>query len=218
MFCPECRVEYRSGFRRCSDCDVELVEVLAEKAAAVGAAAGDGESVMIWKCANQEECVWVCRVLRDADIAYTVDQIPYGRDDRMRVTFHFSVLISRDEVERAQKVLDIEAPQDRTVVDERDNTPDPSLELADAGPSAADDRVRRESYLEEWFPEDATVLVWTGDSDGWAETIERALDANLIHCRRDSDGKKEEKIFVMEQDAELAEEIVREIVEGRPRR
>jgi Putative prokaryotic signal transducing protein len=25
MFCPECAVEYRDGFTRCSDCDVDLV-------------------------------------------------------------------------------------------------------------------------------------------------------------------------------------------------
>jgi hypothetical protein len=28
MHCPQCRAEYRPGFTRCSDCDVELVEVL----------------------------------------------------------------------------------------------------------------------------------------------------------------------------------------------
>jgi hypothetical protein len=28
MFCPNCRVEYRPGFARCSDCGVDLVEVL----------------------------------------------------------------------------------------------------------------------------------------------------------------------------------------------
>ncbi len=28
MFCPRCRCEYRPGFSRCADCDVELVEVL----------------------------------------------------------------------------------------------------------------------------------------------------------------------------------------------
>jgi hypothetical protein len=27
-FCPKCKVEYRVGFTRCSDCDVELVERL----------------------------------------------------------------------------------------------------------------------------------------------------------------------------------------------
>ena len=26
MFCPKCGVEYRAGFKRCSDCNVDLVE------------------------------------------------------------------------------------------------------------------------------------------------------------------------------------------------
>jgi hypothetical protein len=28
MFCPQCKAEYRAGFARCSDCDVELVNQL----------------------------------------------------------------------------------------------------------------------------------------------------------------------------------------------
>jgi hypothetical protein len=28
MFCPQCNSEYRSGYARCSDCDVPLVDVL----------------------------------------------------------------------------------------------------------------------------------------------------------------------------------------------
>jgi len=31
MFCPQCRAEYRAGFRRCSDCDVELVDQLSDE-------------------------------------------------------------------------------------------------------------------------------------------------------------------------------------------
>jgi hypothetical protein len=30
-FCPSCRCEYRIGFARCSDCDMELVESLCEE-------------------------------------------------------------------------------------------------------------------------------------------------------------------------------------------
>ena len=28
MFCPECRAEYREGFKVCSDCNVDLVDAL----------------------------------------------------------------------------------------------------------------------------------------------------------------------------------------------
>jgi hypothetical protein len=28
MFCPECKAEYREGFEKCSDCNVDLVEQL----------------------------------------------------------------------------------------------------------------------------------------------------------------------------------------------
>ena len=31
MFCPVCGAEYREGFTRCSDCDVDLVEKLPDK-------------------------------------------------------------------------------------------------------------------------------------------------------------------------------------------
>ena len=30
MFWPECKAEYRGGFTKCRDCDVELVDVLVE--------------------------------------------------------------------------------------------------------------------------------------------------------------------------------------------
>src|SRR5215475_12182569 len=33
MFCPQCKAEYRAGFAKCSDCDVELVQQLPVDAA-----------------------------------------------------------------------------------------------------------------------------------------------------------------------------------------
>jgi hypothetical protein len=31
MFCPQCKAEYRPGFNRCSDCDIELVNRLPDE-------------------------------------------------------------------------------------------------------------------------------------------------------------------------------------------
>jgi len=28
MFCPECKAEYREGFTKCGDCDIELIDAL----------------------------------------------------------------------------------------------------------------------------------------------------------------------------------------------
>ncbi|HMD38438.1 MAG TPA: hypothetical protein VKH15_04105 [Candidatus Acidoferrum sp.] len=34
MFCPQCKAEYRQGFTRCADCDLELVDDLPSQAIA----------------------------------------------------------------------------------------------------------------------------------------------------------------------------------------
>jgi hypothetical protein len=38
---------------------------------------------LLWECDDQRECVGVCEPLRDAGIPYHVDQIPYGKTQRM---------------------------------------------------------------------------------------------------------------------------------------
>jgi hypothetical protein len=74
MFCPKCKVEYRPGFTRCSDCEVDLVDLLPAEDLS------SGEALMtLWECADQTECVEVCRDLRSADIRYYVDEIPYEK-------------------------------------------------------------------------------------------------------------------------------------------
>ena len=57
---------------RCSDCEVDLVDVLPEENLS-----SDEALTTLWECADQTECVVVCRDLRSADIRYHVDEIPY---------------------------------------------------------------------------------------------------------------------------------------------
>ncbi len=45
MFCPECRAEYRPGFARCSDCDVELVHEIPEQGTRVRKTKRDSETM-----------------------------------------------------------------------------------------------------------------------------------------------------------------------------
>jgi hypothetical protein len=68
MYCPECRAEYRLGFTHCSDCDVALEELPEEESSSDGVLT----LTLLWECADQCECVGVCRDLTNADIPYKV--------------------------------------------------------------------------------------------------------------------------------------------------
>jgi len=141
MFCPECKAEYRPGFTRCSDCDVDLVEELPEREAF-----SEGALALLWECAEQSECVGVCSDLKNADIPYKVDRSPYERTAGMGVQWHYRILISPSDLDRAKDVLGIDAPQ-RTIPtsdDEDEEVFDPVLELPDTSPSPINEPKRRD--------------------------------------------------------------------------
>lgn len=129
MFCPKCKVEYRPGFTRCSDCEADLVDVLPEEDLS-----SDEALTLLWECADQTECVGVCRDLKNADIPYQVDQVPYERDARMRVEWRYRILISPNDLDRAKELLRIDAPQNTipSSDDDEEEVVDPTLELPDA--------------------------------------------------------------------------------------
>jgi hypothetical protein len=85
------------------------------------------------------------------------------------------------------------------------------LELRDTRSSIRKAK-RRDTYLERWYPEDATAE----DVDDLSSTIQLPLDANRIRCRCDSDKPGGKKIFVRRKDESFARGIVREISEGPP--
>lgn len=76
MICPQCRAEYRPGFTRCADCDVELVDVLPGAMVASGqgnAAAGDPDEdpfCEFWKGDDARVRGELCDVLAEAGIPY----------------------------------------------------------------------------------------------------------------------------------------------------
>jgi hypothetical protein len=69
------------------------------------------------------------------------------------------------------------------------------------------------SYLDPWYPEDATAEVWSGVDDGSYRVIEMSLKENLIRCRVDASDSIN-RIFVLPSDETHAREIVDEIVEA----
>jgi len=193
---------------------VDLVDVLTEE----NLSSEESLTTILWDSADQTECVGVCKDLRSADIRYHVEEVLYEKTARMGVKWRYRILISRNDLDRAKELLGIDTPQNTIPSSDTDDEEvvDPAAELADAG-TPLDDSQRRDTYLDPWYPADATVVVWSQDTEDLSSGIERALDANYIHCRCDSDESDAKKIFVRSEDQFFAREIVREIIDRTPR-
>jgi len=67
MFCPECKAEYRQGFTRCADCDVELVHEL-PRTADDDEPTGD-PFCSFWRGDDPRIYAEICELLNEAGIA-----------------------------------------------------------------------------------------------------------------------------------------------------
>jgi hypothetical protein len=215
MFCPQCQAEYRPGFTRCSDCGVDLVYDLPPQQSQPGAAEPegpqDGASLRnIWEGDSQSECVGECKELKNAGIWYKVSQIPGPRDLKMIVNWKYEIAVLSPDYVRARKLLGIEDE----ATDGEEQSDQAAIELPAVEDSEADE-VRSDSYLGRWYPEDATVEVWSQSAEDTSSIVELSLTENLIRfgCHR-SEGTR--KFFVLPEDESRAREIVREIKESMP--
>ena len=66
MFCPLCKAEYREGFTRCADCNVELVPALEDEAAAEP----EEPIAVLWQGEDPVLFTAITSALRDAQIEF----------------------------------------------------------------------------------------------------------------------------------------------------
>jgi len=222
MFCPQCHVEYRPGFTRCTDCDVDLVyELPAETHHKKNPSdedpqiIQDGEDVrIVWEGDSESDCVDVCRELLEGGIVYRVNQSAAGRDLKMHVDFKYQIAVRSMEYENARKALGYSEDKEGTMWTEEE------VESGIAELAAQDDvpveEVHGDWNPKGWFPEDAAQEVWTSDPHGGETIVETSLKENRISYRIEQRGAEPRRVFVMPEDEARAREIVREIVEGEP--
>ena len=103
MFCPECSTEYREGFLRCSDCDVDLVAVLPPEPARerqLAERGGDLRLMKVFETGDASQAALIESLLRDAAIVFDLRNL-YARQARLGFgTIEFWV---RQEDERAAR-------------------------------------------------------------------------------------------------------------------
>ncbi len=232
MVCPECKAEYRPGFTRCADCDVELVWEDPQEASSTGGGAtepGDPNEdpfCSFWKGDDPRIHAELCEVLDEAGIRHNT---VFRRDHLFNLNNFpaYQIGVPFSLFEKAENVVKeafetaedgavklLTAPQyiaegpDRAwklpsalTPDEADNIPGP--------PSAGDEG--------DWSAEDASVQVWAGEEAVMMDFLVAALQENRIRCRAECSSTSA-KLFVLSEDEAPAREIVREVVEGRPRK
>src|ERR1700688_1634238 len=110
MICPDCKSEYRQGFTRCADCDVELVEVLPGSLVPLGAAsAAAGASdedpfCEFWKGEDARVRGELCDVLAEESIPYRTIELQEHLFNFMRFPA-FRIAVPFSMFERAEKAV-----------------------------------------------------------------------------------------------------------------
>jgi len=230
MFCPQCKVEYRPGFTHCADCDVDLVWELPKTAIELRAESVPGDPnkdpfCSFWKGEDPRVHAELCSVLDEAGIPHNT---VFRRDHLFNLKNYpaYEVGVPFSFFERAEdavkeaygtdEVEDVGAGELQGLLIERSPetlrklpetlTPPPEEDIP--GPPSAGE----ETF---WYPEDATVKVWSSDTGEPGDFLVAALHENAIRCRLDKTQYGEE-LYVLPEDETRAREIIREVAEGQP--
>ena len=206
MFSPECKAEYRPGFTRCADCDVDLVANLTE----VKPESEDRSDLReVWTGDEQESCVDTCLTLKEAGIPYEVTQ--RQTQFLQAAEAHFKIAVPLSFYKQAKELTGPDTD------DFSDKSEDQTIiELPDDGiAGSTDTRPASGRYFADWYPEDATIEVTTDSARAWSALIMNSLRENFIRCRESSSPDGSKQIFVLPDDESRARVIVREIEQRR---
>jgi hypothetical protein len=207
MTCPQCQAEYRQGFTRCADCDVDLVPSPAETERGVATARSSGKLAPLWEGEDLGLHTTLLEQLESAGIRYFDEAMgvypgarrgdPFPIQPMTRFGYQVAVLSS--DLEAARGIVEKLLEEDRGI-----------LELPESE--------REETATTEQSngtDEKAICEVRAGQNEGGMSFLHDALRENNTVTRTENT-EAGTKIYVRPRDERLAREIVREIVEGAP--
>jgi hypothetical protein len=213
MFCPVCGYEYVASATVCSDCNVALVPQLTDDSSGgqTQDASTDAHWVVIWSGGDPRRHEDLCAILEDEGVP--VRTALEGGLLNISSYAAYDIYVPSDLLTQATEVLRQLAVAEREWEE--------SGEAQNTEVSGGDDDVTGDPLSSrrggDWYPEDATAEVWSGDNLALARMIAASLRENHIRCRFDSVEKEEataQKLFVLPEHGTRAREIVTQIVEA----
>src|SRR5579864_3438264 len=220
MFCPVCKSEYREGFTKCSDCEVDLVEHLS---GGTDASAGSSDLAVAWRGSDPSAYSAALAALQDARIpAQEIadhDQIAWGLAIPKP---QYRILVRKKDLPAA---LEMVAPfgERAAWANARDiwkgRTESKEVEGEGSGELAGTigsvDTPAPDDIASEINPKDATSEIWSGDDRKMAETFKVCLREVGINCVLTLDDGRQ-RVLVVPAAESRAKEIIREIIDQTP--
>ena len=238
MFCPNCKVEYRPGFTKCSDCGADLVEHLSDgHLDQLGKVMTDSEGrELLWSGVHPTRLrAALGEALDAAHIKYQQTTKEFGLTPGTAQAALF-VWVDRRDHREAREILDkilanpdlADEAGDDTSTDEAAVNPlglhRKGLELAELQdgtqsenelPDYPDDEPVPEDFAEDPDPEDTTAEVWAGEDAEMAQNLAVCLRGVGVGCVVSENGGQS-RVRVLPGAEKRAREIVREVVDASP--
>lgn len=213
MFCPVCKAEYRCGFVRCADCGVELVSELPPNALVAPEPIEPGDPggdpfCSFWKGDDPRVHAELCELLGEQGIPHrTIRRQDHLFNWNIKSAFEIGVPFS--QFEKAEIVV-------KEAYGDGDEGGHESGAATAELPEIIEVRDSRPDWEpENWYPEDATAEIWSGEPREVAELLMASLRENQVHSRvAEAQGKL--RLFVLPENEAQASGIVRQVIEGIP--
>ena len=193
MFCPACKYEFRRGFTRCNQCDVDLVDALppdeeAGYSAPTPAAALD-HPVLLWSGASAGIFTALTTALDAAEIPYNKEEL----DARLVFTSQhgdLEIWVPAAHLPQAETILKsaLANPLNSEAANPGNAVENDESAVASDGGELTDEsgedagEIRDEDATRELYPEDATAEVWSGADENMAEILKSCLAEIGMAC------------------------------------
>jgi hypothetical protein len=226
LFCPNCKLEYRAGFTRCADCDVDLIAALPKAAEAQEVGVHDLRSPSVLRRGVSVSDAAVIRdALRAAGIRFNTRRASAEIVADGSASYEFWV--NGEDRPNAQSVLEsaLEAADTNEPLDATSASPAPSggensqtpaeVDASDHGSDeglAEDDDLNEFGDLED---DELTVVAWSGNAADQADLLKICLREVGI-ASRIAKNAASVRLLVAEKDVTRSREIVREVIEAAP--
>jgi hypothetical protein len=216
MFCPVCRAEYRPGFTRCSDCDVELVERLEETEIHTNKPESSRAAELLWTGSDTQTRDEIVYALETAKISYHTrsDKVGALRNWSQEV---YAIFTHARDHRAAIAALKSAARRRASAPEDSDEEPPHSnapLPVSTQNEDEYDASDLPPDYVPDDFdPDEATVEVWSGKDATNRENLITCL-SNIGIGTATSDSAGQLRIRVTPASQERAQEMIRQVIDA----